>query len=433
VVLRSASPQSSFLGAAPASARSRSHTAVGGFKDDFASWKSTLSSDEKDLLLKQAQNEFDKKFRKSDDYSKSIAEDKIESFSKILQKFFDSEMEEYEKEAGAKTADYTALQRKAAMKVYDFSLTPRISEIDRDADRRFEYVSVKTLDAVDRGELFPASSPLQEVQKFKNDDEESHQGIKTLYEQLEKISKQDGCPKEVKAEIEEELKKGVPPMGTPWEVVVDQAAWTQIEAARNEFEGMKASLKESLSEAEYKKWEEESADKVWEGIFTELLTKYYDTMNEVETYVSDLKNFFKSQKEMPGKTKADILKSIWAELPKHSEKPVPPLDEEMLAELAAEPAVNKEIGEFKHNWGTSDMLYKSEAIDSFGLKYVLGVFEPKEECVKAFDAWEKEYEKAGEDMKDELVQWGKTETAYLEEHARENTEIVMKGLEEARR
>ena len=44
---------------------------------------------------------------------------------------------------------------------------------------------------------------------------------------------------------------------------------------------------------------------------------------------------------------------------------------------------------FKHSWGTAEKLYKSEAIDSFGNKY-LGVYETVKEAEKAFDEWNKE-------------------------------------------
>merc|ERR1712176_240369 len=53
-------------------------------------------------------------------------------------------------------------------------------------------------------------------------------------------------------------------------------------------------------------------------------------------------------------------------------------DEEFLAELEQIPAVRD--GEFRHIWGTADTLYKSEAIDSFGQKYLLGIYETKEEA-----------------------------------------------------
>jgi hypothetical protein len=38
-------------------------------------------------------------------------------------------------------------------------------------------------------------------------------------------------------------------------------------------------------------------------------------------------------------SQADIVKQIWKELPKHMDTPVAPLDEEMLVDLAKEPAV----------------------------------------------------------------------------------------------
>ena len=47
-------------------------------------------------------------------------------------------------------------------------------------------------------------------------------------------------------------------------------------------------------------------------------------------------------------TQADIVKQIWAELPKHMSTPVAPLDEEMLSELAKVPAVVE--GSFGISW-----------------------------------------------------------------------------------
>eukprot|EP00438_Fugacium_kawagutii_P023885 Skav233799 [mRNA] locus=scaffold780:530507:531503:- [translate_table: standard] len=58
------------------------------------------------------------------------------------------------------------------------------------------------------------------------------------------------------------------------------------------------------------------------------------------------------------------------------------------------PIFAQQLGELLHNWGTAEKLYKSEAIDSFGNKYLLGVFEDPKDAEKAFDDWNKEYEKA---------------------------------------
>ena len=86
------------------SPRATSRMAMQGFKDDFYAWKDTLSKEDQALLLKQAQNEFNKKFRATDDFKTSISEDKIESFGKVLQKFFDNEKEDYKKDVEKRTA-----------------------------------------------------------------------------------------------------------------------------------------------------------------------------------------------------------------------------------------------------------------------------------------------------------------------------------------
>jgi len=178
------------------------------------------------------------------------------------------------------------------------------------------------------------------------------------------------------------------------------------------------------------KFIKEKVPEIGARVIAWLIEKYITARDEVEKDVVTMKNFYRSQKDMPGKTKADVLKEIWEELGKVSDKPVPPLDEEMLAELAEEPAIIE--GEFKHNWGTADILYKSEAIDAFGAKYLLGVFETKDEAKKAFEDWNGEFEKARGEMKAELEQWGKQEQARLDRDT-EGQERIKEVLENAKR
>ena len=96
---------------APKTSGRHQGTAMRGFKDDFYAWKDTLSSEDQErsgiepkplgrqaLLLKQAQNEFNKKFRGTDEFKTYLSEDKIGSFGKVLQKFFDNELDDYKKE-----------------------------------------------------------------------------------------------------------------------------------------------------------------------------------------------------------------------------------------------------------------------------------------------------------------------------------------------
>jgi len=361
-------------------------------------------------LLKQAQNEFNKKFRSSDDFKASVAEDKIESFGKVLQKFFDTEREDSKKDAAAKIPDYDYLVKKAGQVGYDFSLKRAVVEVDRDADRRWSFATDKMKLAEDKGETFSDSAPLEELYLFANEGENHTNNVK----QLEEMKKGTEDPK---------IKKmldgfKIPAAGEDFEVRLPRKLVEDLNALAGEV----GAQKESKSESEL--------DEMWWKMAGELVAKYYAAREEVEKDVEGLKKFFRSQKDMPGKTKADIVKQIWAELPKHMSTPVAPLDEEMLSELAKVPAVVK--GEFKHNWGTAEKLYKSEAIDSFGNRYLLGVFENKADAEKAFDAWNKEYEKAGADVKENLKNWAKQQEAELAEE-QDSVDRIRKALEEARR
>merc|ERR1712050_635184 len=140
--------------------------------------------------------------------------------------------------------------------------------------------------------------------------------------------------------------------------------------------------------------------------------------------------WFKSQNTERYKTKADVMKAVWEVLPRLTGSPVPPIDEELLADLEQQPAVVE--GDYRHSWGIADKLYKSEAIDAFGMKYLLGVFDTFEEAQKAFREWNAEYEKGRADMKSEMQQWSKQENARLESDT-SGADRIKKILEEARR
>jgi len=388
----------------------RGKTAMRGFKDDFDAWKGSLSADERKMVQDQAAGEFNKKFRKSDEFKKDLPEEKVAAFSKILGKFFDAESEDYKKELEAKTPEYDGLLKKAGNKVMDFSLKNKIIEVDRDADRRYHFATMKNRQAIAKGEFFPQSSPIVEKWSIKNDDAASHAKAEQIVAFLKEAV--GSAPAEAKPAMEYWVKNGVPAMGQPFEVTLPMMLVNQMHLANGWMKGGK-NVKQVTAE-----------------VVKFLATNYAKARDEVEADKDTMKAFFKSQKDMPGKTKADVLKDIWAELPKHTGKPVPPLDEEMLAELAEEPAIIE--GEFKHSWGTADKLYKSEAIDAFGMKYLLGVFETKGEAEKAFADWNSEYEKARSDMKAEMQQWSKQEQARLDKDTT-GQERIKKVLDEARR
>jgi hypothetical protein len=454
-----------------------------GFKEDFESWRSSLTPEEQELVQTQAVGEFNKKFRKSDEFKKDLPEEKVKSFSKILGKFFDAESADYKKEVAAKVPNYNRLLEKAGDKVLDFEMKNRIVEVDRDADRRYNFATRKAKWLKSKGEHVPPMSPLMEMASMKNDDAESHEQVKKLFATIPELSaaqkaelndhwvqllREKGITEAKTSEMAQQLSKveglteaektkllnlfkgiempTVPAMGEDVVFEFPKQFAQQLDTARAELkpraEALAKGLKEHLPElkelaeaAEQGKLDNvelESAalQSAWEEIAGKLAKEYVDAVDEVETMVEASKKFYRSQTADKYKTKADVMKSIWAELPKIVKKDLPPLDEELLAELEEVPAVRE--GEFRHNWGTADMLYKSEAIDAFGMKYLLGVFETEEEARKAFLDWNSEYVKARADMKSEMQQWSKQENARLEADT-SGADRIRKILEEARR
>jgi hypothetical protein len=413
----------------PGYARTLERTALRGFKEDFDSWRATLTLEEKSMVQKQAEGEFNKKFRKSDDFKKDLPKEKITEFSNVLKKFFQAEAEDYKTDDDAKTPDYDGLKKKASQGSMDFSLKSKIIHVDRNADRRYAFASANIREAERKGELYPLSSPQKEKWTIANDDTESHETAVSVLKWIEAAGKEADCPDEAKKAIEKLVKRGVPAMGEQFDLVLPEALVKQINHMVEVLKREVSAFGKDKSKEEVDKFIEEKVPEIGARVIGHLSNKYFTARTEVEKEVDTMKAFYRSQKEMPGKTKADVLKEIWEELPKHTDKPVPPLDEEMLAELAEEPAVIE--GEFRHNWGTADVLYKSEAIDAFGMKYLLGVFETKEEAAKAFDDWNSEYEKARSEMKAELEQWGKQEQARLDRDT-EGQERIKEVLESAK-
>jgi len=401
-----------------------------GFKEEFDAWRGSLSPEEQTMIQAQAEGEFNKKFRKSAEFKKNLPEEKVQAFTKILEKFFEAEAEDYKKEEEAKTPDYQGLSKKANENKKDFALKNKIIQVDRDADRRYAFASQKIREAQEKGEQFGQSSPMLETWVVKNDDAKSHEMAVKVMDWIKKASEHESATPETKELLQKTVAAGVPPMGENIELLVPQVLSNQIQHMTELLKKEVAKAFEGGSEDDMKKYVKEKVPEIGARTIAYLIDNYVGARDEVENEVETMKQFYRSQKDMPGKTKADVLKEIWEAMGEVTDKPVPPLDEEMLAELAEEPAIIE--GEFKHNWGTSDTLYKSEAIDAFGAKYLLGVFETKDEAKKAFEDWNGEFEKARGDMKAELEQWGKQEQARLDRDT-EGQERIKEVLENAKR
>jgi len=213
-----------FLTASPAV---RGRTAMRGFKEDFEAWRSSLTPEEQEQVQTQAAGEFNKKFRKSDEFKKDLPEEKVKSFSKILGKFFDAEAADYKKEVEAKVPNYNRLLEKAGDKVLDSAMKNRIVEIDRDADRRYTFATQKIKKFEAKGEKFPQSSPQMQTYQLPNNDAASHEALKKLLDEAKAFTDKNSADvsPEVKAMAEEAIKQGIPPMGEmakiylPWQLV----------------------------------------------------------------------------------------------------------------------------------------------------------------------------------------------------------------------
>ncbi|CAK0821907.1 unnamed protein product [Prorocentrum cordatum] len=358
-------------------------TAARGFKEDFEAWRGSLTPEESTMLKKQAAGEFNKKFRKSDEFKKDLPDEKVQSFSKILGKFFEAEADDYKKEPGSEAPDPDGLLFKGTESKMDFRLKSRIVEIDRDAERRYHFAALRTTHAAYKGEFWPSSSPMKDVYYFQNNDTESHD---TLVKAVENA----GVPVEV------------PPVGERFSLVLPRCLFQDINEVGYNLMAWKEEF--GVSDDDYKQ--------AVEKVTTDLILGYYKARETIEKDVTDMKNFFKSQSKDLYKTKADVMKEIWRVFEEKSGKKMPPLDDEFLADLEQIPAVD-EIS-FRHPWGIADKLYKSEAIDAFGFKYLLGVFETVPEAEAAFDSWNAEFDQARADMENELGQWSKQEQARLD-------------------
>merc|ERR1712061_274300 len=112
-------------------------------------WRAALTPEEQKMVQTRAVGEFNKKFRKSEEFKKDLPEEKVESFSKILGKFFDAGAADYKKEQEAKVPNYNRLLEKAGDKVVD---------VDRDADRRYNFAMRKAKMMKAMGKAIPPST-----------------------------------------------------------------------------------------------------------------------------------------------------------------------------------------------------------------------------------------------------------------------------------
>merc|ERR1712060_697657 len=233
----------------------RGCVAMRGFKEDFDAWKSSLSPEEAELMRTKARGEFDKNFRKSDDFKKNLPEEKTESFGKILGKFFDSESEDYQKELESTLPRPPSVLDKVLEKEFEFKLTHRIVTIDRDAERRYRFAMQRNTMMQAKGEEgLGESSPMKQTWRIQNDDAESHAGLKFLHKIATAVAEDKDCPEDLSKQIKEGLAKGVPAIGETVEAEVPMYLMNQLTFFNRVIDDVKANLPANLTADETTKW-----------------------------------------------------------------------------------------------------------------------------------------------------------------------------------
>jgi hypothetical protein len=401
-----------------------------GFKEDFEAWRGALTPEEKALVQKQAKGDFDKNFRKSDEFKVDLPEEKIQSFSKILGKFFEAEVEDYKKDSADSGPDPDGLLFKGTEPKIDFGLKGSIVEVDRDADRRYQWSFIRTQRAALNNSFFPMSSPLTEPNYFVTNDTESKDMYKSVTEKVLEAIKavrddatDDGKAKidDLIAYIEKEHMGDAEVRELHMSVVMKEQLATVNEALMKE-------VAKAIEAGQPEKEVMERALVIRQQTSLFLWASWLKARKIIEDDVEFQKGFYASQKDYDtSKTKADLAKEIHAAFEEYEGKKLPPLDEDVLADLEKIPAVDSRPYRHMHPWGYASKLYKSEAIDAFGFRYLLGIFETVDEAKAAFVRWNDEYKQANEDMETELAQWSKQEQARLDADVvqKEAVKIVM--------
>jgi len=283
--------------------------------------------------------------------------------------------------------------------------------------------------ALEKGELVPNGARCSELWMVKNDDEASHkmnvanlEAFKEWADKSEKFSGSSGA-------VAELVKAGVPPVGEKYGIEVPEFLAKQLVMATDLT--LEIVNNETTSEEEKK-----GAAEALPAVFADLTKKFVGEVSLLKQYADDLKEIAKAENYVEGKTRGQWARELHEAITDYNKKnkmePPPPLDEEHIAELDKVPCTKPSDPEYRNPWQTGSILYKSEAYDSFGSKYLLGIYETKEEAEKVFDQWNAEYEEARAQLKEETIQWGKQEQARLDKDPAAQ-ERVRKAVEEARR
>jgi hypothetical protein len=253
-----------------------------GLKEDMEEWKGTLTAEERDLVEKQAKLEFDKAFRKSDEYKKDLPEDKIAGLGKVLKKFYESEyaeaIAEKKKEERKVTWDPYEIAESTSTN-FTFDLTGEVIEIDRDAMRRYrhthKYYNMKKEMRVPIAERQGTGAPRQAWIKMPNNETGFHdlwidwfKGWKSQIETAGPV--QDYCKKHPQFEAgvrywTDAPDFRIPPVGEDFFVLMPEMPFEIFMYMNNQIKGelkdeITAKCKEDMSASDFEEWQKKMDD-----------------------------------------------------------------------------------------------------------------------------------------------------------------------------
>ncbi|CAE7514291.1 tdp2, partial [Symbiodinium sp. CCMP2456] len=217
----------------------------------------------------------------------------------------------------------------AALVSYDFGLKRRVVEIDRDAYRRWMYASMRARVEEAEGKEPSDSAPFEDLYKF------SKETAETVHKFIAEANSASSAPAGLKKDIEKVLKENPPSddfkvrfprvlherlakkMGRMLQTFVVVHVCCEADIVKEIFKVMPKysdtpmpPLDEEIedyaanhSEAETKEFKTRTAPEELLKTAAEVIKPYYVAREANEKKVQDLKAFFRSQKDVAGKTK----------------------------------------------------------------------------------------------------------------------------------
>lgn len=163
-----------------------------GFKEDFESWRQSLTPDERQTLHRQATGQFNKPYRKTDEHKELIIDQgKQDSLRALVQKFLDQEADEWHKNRKPVQPDRNFYNDRGEMgpKSEHFEYWYSCEEVDRDGMRRYDIATYREMEAEQKGELWPWCSPRMDAHWILNNCTESNHKLRDALKSIKRAYK----------------------------------------------------------------------------------------------------------------------------------------------------------------------------------------------------------------------------------------------------